>query len=261
MPSRKPRPELPASVNSVGYDEAGFGTAAGGMYATAFAFNDHVTARTQYGHFVRDSKTLSHADVRLTAARLKDGVRWACRSLTMWVGPEHIDFFGGGAARVALLQTLLFYGRKLRGGIDRHIIDGTPIFNTNGGPPSDVALRAMKEVRLYGETGHCAESVSHFYREHGDASKWFGLRPYVDWVVKGDSIHLEVAAASIMAKAAQLERMADLHKRYPEYGFANHNGYLTPEHKEAIARYGAIPGVHRASYLRNTPQGNPNDTP
>jgi ribonuclease HII len=41
-----------------------------------------------------------------------------------------------------------------------------------------------------------------------------------------------------------MARLADI---YPEYGFARHAGYPTPEHLEALERYGACP-EHRRSY-------------
>jgi ribonuclease HII len=41
--------------------------------------------------------------------------------------------------------------------------------------------------------------------------------------------------------------MQQLHLQFPEYGFARHKGYPTPEHLEALSRLGALP-EHRRSF-------------
>lgn len=62
--------------------------------------------------------------------------------------------------------------------------------------------------------------------------------------VRGDSRHLAIAAAGILAKVHRDARMVALDALYPEYGFARHKGYSTPEHLDALARHGACP-LHR----------------
>ncbi len=66
-------------------------------------------------------------------------------------------------------------------------------------------------------------------------------------LVKGDSICLSVAAASIAAKLRRDEVMERMDARYPGYGFAGHKGYGTAEHLAAIKKLGPCP-VHRRSY-------------
>ena len=44
-------------------------------------------------------------------------------------------------------------------------------------------------------------------------------------VVKGDSLSLSIAAASILAKTARDRLMIELDATYPGYGFAGHKGY------------------------------------
>lgn len=66
-------------------------------------------------------------------------------------------------------------------------------------------------------------------------------------VVKGDSLSLSVAAASILAKVHRDRLMQDLAKQYPQYAFELHKGYGTPVHWEALARFGPSP-IHRLSY-------------
>jgi len=64
---------------------------------------------------------------------------------------------------------------------------------------------------------------------------------------KGDGLNFSIAAASIIAKTHRDRLMIDLEGRYPGYGFAQHKGYSTPEHQDAIRRLGPCP-IHRMSY-------------
>ena len=64
---------------------------------------------------------------------------------------------------------------------------------------------------------------------------------------KGDRLSFSIAAASIIAKTYRDQLMVELDKAYPRYGFAQHKGYCTPAHMEAIKRYGPS-SVHRKSF-------------
>lgn len=66
-------------------------------------------------------------------------------------------------------------------------------------------------------------------------------------IVQGDSLVPEISAASILAKVLRDEEMVTLDKIYPGYGFAEHKGYATPVHKEALMRLGPC-RIHRRSY-------------
>lgn len=61
-------------------------------------------------------------------------------------------------------------------------------------------------------------------------------------IIKGDAQSLAIAAASILAKTARDEYMEALDKEFPQYGFAQHAGYGTKQHLEALAQYG--PTIH-----------------
>ncbi|MGI8537139.1 MAG: ribonuclease HII [Mycobacteriales bacterium] len=75
-----------------------------------------------------------------------------------------------------------------------------------------------------------------------------GLPAPVLAVWKGDRVAACVAAASIIAKVTRDRLMRGLHERWPEYDFARHKGYATPEHTAALAQHGPCP-QHRFSYL------------
>ena len=66
-------------------------------------------------------------------------------------------------------------------------------------------------------------------------------------VIDGDAKLLSVAAASILAKVVRDRIMEGLDRVWPEYGFARHKGYSTPEHLEALRRLGPCP-IHRYSF-------------
>ncbi len=66
-------------------------------------------------------------------------------------------------------------------------------------------------------------------------------------VVKGDDKIAAIAAASILAKTARDQFMCSLHDEYPVYGFAQHMGYGTAAHLDALKAHGACP-QHRRSF-------------
>lgn len=61
-------------------------------------------------------------------------------------------------------------------------------------------------------------------------------------IIKGDAKSLAIAAASILAKTARDEYMEQLDREFPEYGFAQHAGYGTKQHLQAIKQHG--PTMH-----------------
>ncbi|HEU5322373.1 MAG TPA: ribonuclease HII [Methylomirabilota bacterium] len=73
-------------------------------------------------------------------------------------------------------------------------------------------------------------------------------------LVDGDARCASVAAASIVAKVTRDRLMRELDARFPEYGFARHKGYATPEHLAALDRHGPCP-VHRRTFAGVWRQG------
>jgi ribonuclease HII len=66
-------------------------------------------------------------------------------------------------------------------------------------------------------------------------------------VVKGDSRVEVISAASIIAKVVRDAEMAEMHIKYPGYGFDSNKGYGTAQHLEALERLGPTP-IHRRSF-------------
>ncbi|KPL88223.1 ribonuclease HII [Ardenticatena maritima] len=66
-------------------------------------------------------------------------------------------------------------------------------------------------------------------------------------LVRGDSLSISIAAASILAKVARDRLMEAYDTDYPGYGFARHKGYGTAEHRAALQRLGPTP-LHRHTW-------------
>jgi ribonuclease HII len=66
-------------------------------------------------------------------------------------------------------------------------------------------------------------------------------------IVHGDRVCAAIAAASIVAKVYRDRLMHDWHARDSRYGYDRHKGYATPDHLEALARFGYSP-IHRRTF-------------
>ncbi len=66
-------------------------------------------------------------------------------------------------------------------------------------------------------------------------------------VIDGDARMLSIAAASVLAKVVRDRIMERLDRVWPDYGFARHKGYGTPEHLAVLDRVGPCP-IHRYSF-------------
>ncbi len=66
-------------------------------------------------------------------------------------------------------------------------------------------------------------------------------------IIYGDSLSISIAAASVIAKVYRDGMMRDLDRVHPQYGFASHKGYATPEHRAALSKHGPT-DLHRKSF-------------
>jgi ribonuclease HII len=75
-------------------------------------------------------------------------------------------------------------------------------------------------------------------------------------IIDGDCKSFSIAAASVIAKVTRDRLMVEIHERYPQYNFAQHKGYSTPEHLAALDQFGPCP-IHRKTFepvrLKNEP--------
>lgn len=84
-------------------------------------------------------------------------------------------------------------------------------------------------------------------RDHG---KRCAIEIYHELVVKGDSLSVSIAAASILAKVSRDRYMREMAAVYPQYDFDRHKGYPTKRHYELLREHGPCP-IHRRSFLKN----------
>lgn len=66
-------------------------------------------------------------------------------------------------------------------------------------------------------------------------------------IVDGDAKSLSIAAASVIAKVTRDRLMVELHGQFPQYNFARHKGYATPEHLKLLTLHGPC-AIHRKSF-------------
>lgn len=71
-------------------------------------------------------------------------------------------------------------------------------------------------------------------------------------IIDGDATCSVIAAASIIAKVTRDRMMLEFDRQYPGYGFAQHKGYGTLQHRTAIARLGLSP-IHRRTFTVKFP--------
>ena len=68
-------------------------------------------------------------------------------------------------------------------------------------------------------------------------------------IVKGDSLSVSIAAASVLAKVSRDCLMEEMAEKYPGYGFEIHKGYGTKAHYAALEALGPSE-IHRMSFLK-----------
>ena len=66
-------------------------------------------------------------------------------------------------------------------------------------------------------------------------------------IPKGDNLSLSIAAASVIAKTTRDRLMIAVDEIYPNYGFKQHKGYPTKQHRQAIEKFG-VSDIHRNTF-------------
>ncbi|HYC70117.1 MAG TPA: ribonuclease HII [Opitutaceae bacterium] len=216
--------------NLIGVDEAGRGALAGPVVAGAVlvsrAFLEGRWAAAKSGR-VNDSKLLT-AEAR---AEL-----WLEFEELVRAGQIHANY---GVASVGEIETLNILGAtKLA---MRRALEG--IY-----PPSAFQLKAEPDLfASEAEKAGFVPTVSCRILIDGLPLRHF---PYPhEGVVSGDARSLCVAMASIVAKVMRDRLMDDVDRSHPGYGFAQHKGYGTEDHREVLVKRGRC-AVHRDSFLR-----------
>jgi len=114
-------------------------------------------------------------------------------------------------------------------------------------PPSEIDERGVHAANLDGMRravkGLALEPA--YVLTDGYAIEGLAIPNVAVW--KGDQVVTAISAASIIAKVTRDRMMIELDKRYPQYGFAKHKGYITAVHAAALKEHG--PCIeHRKSF-------------
>ena len=222
--------QLTGFSNLIGVDEAGRGALAGPVVAGAVLvtqeFLESRWAVTRAGR-VNDSKLL-------TAAERQE--LWFEFETLAGQGQIHAHF---GVASVEEIEQFNILGAtKLA---MRRALEGFY-------PPT--AFQRTVEPDLFASAEEIAQfqpQVSGRILVDGLPLKHFAY-PHTG-VVNGDARSLCVAMASIVAKVTRDRLMRELCAQFPGYGFSQHKGYGTEEHREALLRLGRC-AHHREMFLR-----------
>lgn len=214
----------------IGVDEAGRGALAGPVVAGAVLVNrELLESKWALGRAsqVNDSKQLTPAE--------REELWFEFETLA-GQGQIHAQF---GIADVAEIEQLNILGAtKLA---MRRALEGIyppSAFEQKAEPD---LFAAPEEVKKFQPTVSCRVLVD------GLALRGF---PYPHTgIVKGDGRSLCIAMASIIAKVTRDRLMNEMDAKFPGYGFAQHKGYGTEDHREAVLRLGRTP-QHREMFLR-----------
>lgn len=204
-----------------GLDEVGRGPWAGPVVAAAVIMPRGVTHAD-----IRDSKAVP-------AAKREELALWVKQEAVAWaigiVGPEEIDRIN--ILKASLMAMSIAFGR-LSPRPDLLLIDGShtiplPFLLEQQSEDDGVLHRQSRQPRIF------APFPSGVPRQTA--------------IIKGDAVCHSIAAASIVAKVARDQIMTEMDERYPAYGFAQHKGYGSEAHADALKRFGPSP-IHRRSY-------------
>jgi len=214
----------------IGVDEAGRGALAGPVVAGAVLVGrDFLEGRwaLAQGRRVNDSKQLSAAE---RAALWQEFEELAAR------GQIHAHFGSAGVDEIERLNILgatkLAMRRALEG------IYPPDAFERKTEPD---LFSSLEERAAFRPAVSCRILIDglplrHFAYPHSG-------------IVNGDARSLCIAMASIVAKVARDRLMVELDALFPDYGFAQHKGYGTDEHRAALLRLGRCQH-HRDLFLR-----------
>lgn len=230
----------------IGIDEAGRGCLAGPVIAAAVLLPLYCDTE-QLLPGLTDSKQLSEKKRDALAPRIKDvalsygvGLAWA----------KEIDVCNIVSAnyRAMTRAVLQLVKRAEKKGIECTVL---PLLLVDG----NLTIReeqwkatGANKVNDFYPTGLRGESKQKI-EARGNLS-FFSTYPKQEAIIKGDSRCPAIAAASILAKTTRDYIMKRMDILYPNYGFAQHKGYATKAHYQAIANLSPCP-LHRMTFLKN----------
>ena len=113
--------------------------------------------------------------------------------------------------------------------------------------PDEIDQRGVHAANIDGmrRAVNTLEKVPAYVLTDGYAIEGMAIPSLAIW--KGDQVANCISAASIVAKVHRDRIMIELSKKYPQYGFENHKGYVTSIHTQALNKHG-VSEIHRRSY-------------
>ncbi len=214
----------------IGVDEAGRGALAGPVVAAAvwvnLEFLESRWAVTRSGR-VNDSKVL-------TAVEREE----LCFEFETLAGQKEIHAHFGVASVEEIEQFNILGATKIAMRRALEKIHPPSAFQQQMAPD---LFATAEEIAAYQPSVSCkilidGLSLKHFPYPH-------------DGIINGDARSLAIAMASIVAKVTRDRLMNELDRQFPGYGFSQHKGYGTEDHREALKKLGRC-GQHRELFLR-----------
>lgn len=202
--------EIEPEKRIIGIDEAGRGPLCGPVVAAAVVFreSEEMLSKLQEWKFIRDSKKLSEK-------QREKSFDFVMKHAWVGVGimpAETID-------RVNILEATLLAMKSAIASLKQQLT------KNNQQKIQD------EDLRILVDGNQLIPNIP--FEQHA--------------VVNGDALMKVIAAASIIAKVTRDRMMHQYDKEYPQYGFAQHKGYGTKAHMDALRKWGPCP-IHRMSF-------------
>ena len=206
------------NIIMVGVDEAGRGSWAGPLVATAswFDFKEHNSLHKE----INDSKKLTKNKRKEIILSLNNSVKY-CSCIS---SEREIDVYGLTFANTMAMKRSIFCLLKILKNCFIHKNYEFQIFIDGKYKPNFLEFDRIFNIKKLKLVSYNTNSV-----------------------VKGDSKSKTIALSSIIAKETRDNIMRQYSLKYPNYFFDKNFGYGTIKHKEAILKYGIL-GLHRKSF-------------
>ena len=202
----------------IGVDEAGRGSWAGPLVAAScwIDFQQHEKLSSD----INDSKKLTHLKRKQIFKSINNLVKYSTGIAT----EREIDLYGLTFANTIAMK--------------RSIFSLITIINSS-------STKTFDKYMIYVD-GKYKPDLNSVDEDLGNNKLNLKLSNIIP-LVKGDTISMTVALASIIAKETRDCIMRHYSLIYPNYSFDRHYGYGTAKHREEISKYGVLP-FHRKSF-------------
>ena len=221
----------------IGVDEVGRGALAGPVYAAAVALDPQ---RLNPKYKMVDSKSLSPAQREALARHIQQNHKVFVASASV-----------GEITKLNILWASLLAMRRAVEGLVKAAMASKHRQAASLKPPmpSGTCPKQVSKHRQgnkHAAIEHLAPALRPFVLVDGNYTIKNLSYPQ-QALIKGDQRAEPIAAASIVAKVARDTFLCQLDKKHPGYGLAQHKGYATMAHKQALRHLGATP-IHRQTF-------------